>query len=398
MRNYINELEVGQCVKETLILKTHVQKTTKAGKPYLDLVLVDKTGELKCKMWDGDEVYQEFKDGDILGVELKVEEFNNSLQGKISSITRIDKESVPNDVLKELVPHIEENPEELFDELINTLESLDAPNYKDFAVKLLKKCKKNFISYPGAKSMHHAEVGGLLLHTIEVVRIVQALYDAIPCFDKNLCMVGAALHDIGKLLEFTLGETGLVSEYSTSGELLGHIYMGTQLVGSEARKFNVDKEYCVLLQHMILSHHGKMEYGSPVLPKTIEAYILSEADMISAKAREYNDAIKHVKPGEFSSRIFGLDANIFNPSYKNGDSSVAENHTDNDISPVDDSIRYYSYNDFMNNTLSENSDDSDYLYSSYEEVAEDINTFDNSQPSYIEDQNDVIHDEFDDYY
>lgn len=313
----IEEIVAGKHIKDIYIVKKHSFKQSKSGSTYLDATLMDKTGSIPVKMWDVADNPPEISDGGFVEATFSTEEYNGTLQGKLSSIKKVSKAEMPDGKLKELVPCVEGNIEEMFEELISKLRNLDAPNYKDFAISMLEKCKADFVCYPAAKSVHHSEIGGLLLHTLEVVRIIESLYDAMPCFDKELCMVAGALHDIGKIREYTLGETGLVSEYSVKGQMLGHIYMGATQIGVAAKQYGVEDEYVMLLQHLILSHHGQLEFGSPVKPETIEAYVLHEADMISSHMQIYNDAIKDVEPGKFSQPIPSLDrVNVYNPIYK----------------------------------------------------------------------------------
>lgn len=313
----INKLTSGVAINDIYIIKSHSYRQTKTGKTYLDAVLMDVSGTIPVKLWDVPETTPELSDGGFVRAEFSTEEYNGALQGKLISIARVAKEDVPEASLKRLVPCVQGDVEELFEELIAKLRALDAPNYRDFSVNVLETLKERFIRYPAAKGFHHAEIGGLLLHSLEVVKVIEALYEAMPCFDKALCMCAGALHDIGKLHEYTLGETGLVSDYSAKGQMLGHVFMGAAQIGASAKQFGVDDEYVMLLQHLILSHHGELEYGSPVRPETLEAYILHEADMISSRVHIYQEAVKDVEAGEFSQPVFALDKiRVYNPAYK----------------------------------------------------------------------------------
>lgn len=313
----IDTLVVNETVNGIYILKAHALKTTKTGKSYIDATIMDQTGSLNLKMWDLPKVVPELKDGGFVKTVFATDEYNGALQGRLISIEQVAKEVVDEETLRNLVPCVQGNVEEMFEELISKLNGLNAPNYKDFAVNVLEMYKEGFKKIPAAKSVHHTEIGGLLLHTLEVVKLIESIHKAMPCFDKELCMVAGALHDIGKLHEFTLGETGLVADYSAKGQMLGHIVMGATQIGVAAKQFGVDDEYVMLLQHMILAHHGELEYGSPVRPCTIEAYVLHEADMLSSRMHIYQEAIDGVEPSEFSQPVFALDkTRVYSPAYK----------------------------------------------------------------------------------
>ena len=161
--------------------------------------------------------------------------------------------------------------------------------------------------WPAAFKMHHAVKGGLLCHTLSIVRLAEAICKVYPFADRELLLAGAILHDIGKIEEFQLSSTGLVSGYSTKGNLVGHLVGGAITVEKSAEKLGITSDTPMLLSHMLISHHGNPEYGAAVLPQFLEAELLSQLDFMDASVFEICEATDSVKPGETTGRIFGLD-------------------------------------------------------------------------------------------
>lgn len=224
-----------------------------------------------------------------------------------------------------LVPCIDQNLEQLYTSLMNTVEKVQDEQMKEMAKFLFVQLKEKFMSYPAAKSVHHAEIGGLLQHSYEVVEYIKAVHSVTPWFDQDITVVAGLFHDIGKLREFSLAGTGLVSDYSAEGQLLGHIYMGADGIADMCKRFGVSAEKTLLLQHLILSHHGELEYGSPVKPATMEAYVLHAADELSARIHSYRDAVKDVEPGHFSEKQFALGGTkVYRPEYSSNSTPKLE--------------------------------------------------------------------------
>ena len=160
---------------------------------------------------------------------------------------------------------------------------------------------------PAAFKMHHAVKGGLLCHTLSIVRLAEAVCRVYTFADRELLLAGVILHDIGKIEEFELNSTGLVSGYSPKGNLVGHLVSGAVTVEKTAEKLGITSEVPMLLSHMLISHHGDPEFGAAVLPQFLEAELLSQLDMMDATVFEICEATAAVKSGETTGRIFGLD-------------------------------------------------------------------------------------------
>ena len=194
--------------------------------------------------------------------------------------------------------------------LIETLEDAD---YRAVCLEFLRRHGEGFRRMPAAKSVHHGFVGGLLMHTsymLETAEFLARLYAEV--IDRSLLLAGTLLHDIAKLEEFAVTQLGIVTEYTTKGQLLGHLVLGAQEAAEVCRKLNVPEEKSVLLQHLLLSHHGQPEFGAAVVPMCAEAELLNYIDNIDAKMEIYRENLEKTQPGTFSPRIFALEKRIYN--------------------------------------------------------------------------------------
>ncbi|MCI2057440.1 MAG: HD domain-containing protein, partial [Oscillibacter sp.] len=180
------------------------------------------------------------------------------------------------------------------------------------AKEMLRRHGEDFRTIPAAKSVHHGFLGGLLMHTANMLKGAEAmagLYGEV--IDRSLLLCGTLLHDFSKIQEFTLSPLGVVTEYSVKGNLLGHLVMGAEEVRDVCGALQVPEEKSVLLQHMILSHHGEPEFGAAVRPMCAESELLSELDEIDSRMEIYRETLNTVPTGEFSRRIFALDRRIY---------------------------------------------------------------------------------------
>ena len=303
----IVDMVVGQTYTNVFLLKQHTIKSTKTGSKYLDLVIQDKTGDMPGKLWTIPESLDvdTLQDSDFIIMQFLVEDYQGNKQAKITNIRRVregdkfDKE--------ELVPIAPESAEEMYNELVTTALNFNNTDLKNIVVETLKENKEILLTMPGAKSVHHAVLAGLLYHTVGMLRTAKAIASVYPTIRKDLLYAGVILHDIAKLKEFATGPVGLVTDYTAEGKLLGHIHMGARYVGNMCEKLKVNPEINLLLQHMILSHHGIPEHGSAITPMFLEAELLHMCDKIDSRVYMYNDAIKDVPVGEFSPKVFALE-------------------------------------------------------------------------------------------
>lgn len=301
------DMVVGQTYANVYILKQHAIKQTKQGTNYIDLVLQDKTGEMPGKLWTIPPSLNldNLQDSDYIVLQFSVEDYQGNKQAKILNIREV-KETDKFDK-NDLIPVAPEPVEKMYDELINTAQGFNSTPLKKVVTTALKENKEVLLTMPGAKSVHHAVLGGLLLHTCGMLRTAKAIASVYPTVRKEVLYAGVIIHDIAKIKEFQTGPIGLVTDYSTSGKLLGHIHMGAKYIGDLCEKLDIDPEISTILQHMILSHHGIPEHGSAVTPMFLEAELLHLCDRIDSRVYIYNEAVKDTPVGEFSSKVFALD-------------------------------------------------------------------------------------------
>ncbi len=287
-----------------VLLKKCEEKTTKNGSTYLDLIIGDKDGEMPAKLWD-------YKGGDMFEAEMvvkirgSVEQYNGKDQFRINQIR--PAASSDNYNMADLVPATEVGGEQIYNMLLRRVNAFSDNDLKAVVSSIMNDKKDILITCPAAFRLHHAMLGGLMLHTISIVRMAEEICKIYPNIDKDLLLSGAILHDVAKTWEFELNNTGLVKGYSTEGELIGHLVKGAMYVEEKAKELGINSEKITLLEHMILSHHGVPEYGSPIRPMFLEAEILSSLDTLDATIFEINNATSKVEPGSFTDRQWALD-------------------------------------------------------------------------------------------
>lgn len=287
-------------------LKTSDLRVSNQNSRYLDLTFCDNSGEINAKMWnadDGDEIL--FRAGTIVYSECLVREFQGTLQLRVDKIRRTT-ESEDIDISR-LVPSAPEKPEEMIAYIDRIAESITDADYKKLVVFLVDKYRKELLVYPAAKTFHHAIRSGLLYHTYTMLKGARHYKELYPELNGDLLFTGVILHDIGKMREMDLMDCGLVSDYTTEGNLLGHITLGICIVDSAAITLGIPHEKAVLIEHMILSHHYEPEYGSPKKPAFPEAEVLHYLDIVDSRLYDMGSALASTKPGEFSEKINSLE-------------------------------------------------------------------------------------------
>lgn len=302
----INQLQLGEKKAGVYLVKNHAVKQTNKGNPYLDIVLVDKTGEISGKWWN----IQGFNcdtivDSDFIVVKYLVEDYNGNKQLRIENLKLVDPTTDfdPADI----IPVSPEDPKLLYQEIYNVASSFNNNELKKLTLNILDERKDALLKMPAAKSVHHAVVGGLLLHTAGMLRSAKALSSVYKSFNEELLYCGVILHDICKLDEFFAGPLGIVTDYTSCGKLLGHLHMGAAYIENKCKELDISNETSLVLAHMILSHHGEPEFGSAVRPMFIEASLLHMLDLIDSRVYMFNDVTKDMEDNTFSQKIFMLD-------------------------------------------------------------------------------------------
>jgi len=286
---YIEEFKEDERIVGHYLCKQKNSLKSRAGKTYLSLKLQDKTGIIDAKVWELSNDIQSFEENDYIKVDGTIVTFQNDLQLKVAKIRRSQEgEYDPSDY----VPRTDKDVELLYTEFLDYIKSVKDKNIKRLLESIFLEdpdIKANFKTHSAAKQMHHSYMGGLLEHSVAVAKICEFLSSSYEFVNRDLLIAGALLHDVGKVMELSAFP---VNDYTDEGELLGHIVMGTELIGKHAAKiegFPVALEH--LLKHMMISHHGVYEFGSPKLPKTVEAFLLHMADDLDAKVKMFEDAV-----------------------------------------------------------------------------------------------------------
>ena len=288
------------------LLKSAFPKVTVSGKPFLTAVLADESGTIEAKVWDYSGPIGERDAGKVIKVRGSVSDYRGALQITVDKL-RLAAEDDHVDVsrLVRVAPIDSEGAYADITRLVSTLEDAD---YRAVCEEMLRRHEDAFRTIPAAKSVHHSFLSGLLMHTYNMLRLADFLAaQYADSVDRSLLLAGTLLHDFGKEREFTFSELGLVTDYSTKGQLLGHLVMGAQETAEVAEMLGIPEEKSVLLQHLLLSHHGEPEFGAAVLPQCAEAELLSLIDQIDSRMEIYREALAPLKSGEFSQRIFALD-------------------------------------------------------------------------------------------
>ncbi len=288
------------------LIKNLDKKTTSKGDTYLDLTLSDSGGEINAKLWRyTKEVHGEYTANELVKIRGLISQYNGSDQLKIERIRHVTPEDGvdPGDFVKSA----DYSGEQMFNELYRISESFSDPELKSLVTAVLNDYRLPMLYWPAAFKLHHAVRGGLLLHTLSIVRLAEAVCGIYPFVDRELLISGAILHDIAKLSEFKVADTGIATGYSNEGNLLGHLAMGAMVIDRYAEKLGISKKTATLLEHMVLSHHGEPEFGAAVRPMFIEAELLSELDLMDSRIYEMREAVSAAQPDDFSNRVWAMD-------------------------------------------------------------------------------------------
>lgn len=312
---HVSDIAENTPVEGVYILNSHSIRTTKNGKDFLDCTISDESGSIQCKMWDATpDVAESLKDGGAVEIVGTGSSYNGTPQMILKKITFIPLEQVD---LTGLLPTAPRKGIDMFNELHDLASGFKDDELKKVVLTILDENKDQLLHQPAAKSVHHAMISGLLYHMTCMTEDAIAISKIYPSLNAELLEAGTILHDIGKLWEFTTGETGLVTDYSVLGNLQGHIYMGARYVGNTCDRLGISQEKSMLLQHMILSHHGQPEWGSAVTPRCQEAYVLHVIDDMDAHLNAMINVEEEVNPGEVSAQfIKAIDARVYKPTFR----------------------------------------------------------------------------------
>ena len=275
------------------------------GGAYLSVELRDASGSIVGKKWDATaEDEQLFVVGNVIQVVGETNKYKEQLQLKILSAELVPLEEIDVEKFVKAPPVAKETLIERFNAHVNSIKNEDCLNILKY---MINKFGDKIYSYPAAVSIHHEYSSGLLMHSITMADLANYLCPIYDC-DYDLMITGCLLHDLGKIIEL---EGPIVYKYSTEGKLLGHISIMAAELRKAADELKIKSEIPLLLEHMVLSHHGQQEFGSPVMPLTKEALLLSLIDNLDSKMVVVNKAVADLEPGNFSNKVFSLDNRSF---------------------------------------------------------------------------------------
>lgn len=293
---FAKDIRTGDKVNEVFLAAEKNLAYSQKGAPYLNLRLRDRTGEVDGKVWENALAWDKtFRKGDLIRIQARALSFKNAIQLSVIELQKVEDGQVE---LADYFPVAKGDLEKMFAGILAYAGRVKTPClaallkafFEDEATAAL------FKRAPAAKGFHHVYIGGLLEHTLSVVRLLEMAAGHYPGIDRDLLITGGLLHDIGKIYEFSFER---IVEYSDSGRLIGHIVMGVEMIDRKIAAIpDFPEQTAMELRHLILSHHGVLEYGSPKRPKTLEALIVHYMDDLDAKVNAFQETIREARADE----------------------------------------------------------------------------------------------------
>ena len=310
---FVSDLKPETTVRTTFLVQARERKIARTGNAYLDLELRDSSGAVRAKLWDCDRYPLDFEVEDVVEVEGVVEDYQGSAQIRVRKISRCAPESVD---LLDYLPRTRRDPAEMYAALLERVHSLPQGPLSLLLLAILEDpaIAEKYRMAPAAMSYHHAFLGGLLEHVLSLVELGDRLSDHYAFLRRDLLMAGLVLHDLGKIEELSFSRG---FRYSTRGQLLGHITIGLEIVQEKMRQIpDFPAELKSQIEHMILSHHGKLEFGSPKEPMFPEALLLHYLDEIDSKLESMRAQYEtdQSRPGNWTGRNPALRRELLKPT------------------------------------------------------------------------------------
>ena len=305
MEKMISELVDGEHFKGQLLVANSAKCVNNVGANYLNLELRDSSGNINGKKWDVSlEDESIFVIGNVVEIEGEVLKYKENLQLKVLSASLVNPDEIDTARFIKQPPVPKEQLVKRFNEYVESIQNEDCRKILDY---LIKRLSPNLFEYPAAVSVHHDYASGLLVHTLSMADIAEFMVKHYQNVNRDILLTGVLLHDMGKTIEF---EGPIVYKYSLTGKLLGHITIMVSEIRRAAEGLKITSEVPLLLEHMVLSHHGYPEFGSAIMPMTQEALMLSLIDNLDSKMVIVQKALENTNPGEFSQKVFPLDNRI----------------------------------------------------------------------------------------
>lgn len=297
----IKDLQINTMVEMPLVVISAIARETKTKKPYLQLDLYDGYDNISGNYWDWTSGKIPMVNS-ILNVKAQVTEYMGNKQLNVKSLS-INNEKH----LSEFTPSSDINISDVYKDAYSLATDIKDDFIRGLTISLLEELNQLWLKVPGAKSVHHAFVGGTLVHSVSVAKIASAICSVIGSANKDLCIAGGLLHDLGKLWTYSMN--GLSIDMTDEGLLFDHTYLGARFLNNFAErhiKTENDELKLEILEHIVLSHHGVLEYGAPVQPACIEAHIVHKADGVDAAAQQVLEASKKLDDVKWTERIYTL--------------------------------------------------------------------------------------------
>jgi 3'-5' exoribonuclease len=294
-RRYVQQLTDGEALDEVFLVGDKQLRANRNGNLYLQVDLRDRTGGISARLWNaGEHLFRSFEEGDFLRARGKVQLFQGALQIILNQIERVPHEQVE---LADFMPHTEQDVSKLLDRLRSLLMSLGSPHLRALAECFLVDAQfvADLGKVPAGVRNHHAYLGGLLEHVVTLLDLADRILPLYPELDRDLLLMGIFLHDVGKVRELSYER---VFSYTDEGQLVGHLVLGVEMLNDKAARVAellgepLPPELLLRLKHMIVSHHGSHEFGSPRLPMTPEAIALHYLDNFDAKVHAFTREIR----------------------------------------------------------------------------------------------------------
>ncbi len=302
--------EKNGTVQGYALVRSCEKKTSKNGSLYLDMILSDSDGEINAKVWDykGDDAAMPIVNTVIL-IRGLISTYNNAPQLRIDRYRQSEERDNIN--MADFVPSAAYSDADMLRKVHAYIDSMKDDDIRRLCNTVIADFGEKMSIWPAAYKLHHAIRGGLLMHTLSIMKMADAVASLYNSVDRDLLLCGALLHDVEKLTEYNVSEAGLVESYTVRGTLVGHLVGGAMLIENYGKKLGLNPDTVMLIQHMIASHHGEPEYGAAVRPLFLEAEILSQLDLLDANIYEINAALGSVGVGEFTSRMWSLQDRKF---------------------------------------------------------------------------------------
>lgn len=306
-RQTIQSFVEGEKINTSLLITNMNKGITNAGAPYLSFTFQDQTGTIEAKLWDvKEEMINLIEAGKVVQVSGDVLKYRNANQLRLHSLSPLKESDFnPADYVVSTSLSLEFMQKRIYE----TLDSMKDPIYQGICKSVVSNYADKLFVYPAAAKNHHDFVGGLATHMIAMIDLAESFCVLYPILNRDLLIAGVVLHDLGKMEELS---GPILTEYTLEGKLVGHISIMQSKVTELAIKLGVEtSEQVTLMRHMILSHHGEYEFGSPVLPMLMEAEMLNYIDNVDARMNMLTKALDQVQPGEWTARVFALENRSF---------------------------------------------------------------------------------------